>query len=134
MKALTYEQRKNFGIQIFDIMMQYFDDFFEAEKKTEAAMKENDTYNNVLFKEIIADMDQKYNKVWKSVTLNAVWNAGVVVLEVIGERGYVLETQMVKPFSHPKMRKIQFNKVLREFNKTYDAQFNLFNVGCVNFE
>lgn len=131
MANLTYNQRKAFGIQIFDIMENYFHDFNGAAEKTKQAMKANGTYTEDVYNDIIADMEQKYHKAWTSVHLTAHFLGTRVLLQVVGERGYVIEETIVNPQTAIEKRRKRFQAWLNEFNETYNSNFTLADITCV---
>lgn len=92
----------------------------------------SDKFNPETFSELVKDMKQCYYKtISDNVSLHSTFSADFIILEVVGDRGYVVDEYIAK--LTPKRGKENVSKVLEKINKAWNKDYTLEDVTIVKF-
>ena len=92
----------------------------------------SDKFNPETFSELVKDMKQCYYKTTSdNVSLHSTFSADFIILEVVGDRGYVVDEYIAE--LTPKRGKENVNKVLEKINKAWNKDYTLEDVTIVKF-
>lgn len=92
----------------------------------------SDKFNPETFSELVKDMKQCYYKITSdNVSLHSIFCADFIILEVVGDRGYVVDKYVAK--LTPKREKENVSKVLKKINKAWNKDYTLEDIPAVKF-
>lgn len=138
MNSQTFTQE--FGERFFHLLMEGYstgkgiNTVEEVANCIEGMMRAyySDKFNPETFSELVKDMKQCYYKITSdNVSLHSIFCADFIILEVVGDRGYVVDKYVAK--LTPKREKENVSKVLKKINKAWNKDYTLEDITTVKF-
>ena len=131
---------REFGERFFHLLMEGYstgkgtNTVEEVANRIEGMMRAyySDKFNPETFSELVKDMKQCYYKITSdNVSLHSIFCADFIILEVVGDRGYVVDKYVAK--LNPKRAKENVSKVLKKINKAWNKGYALEDITTVKF-